>query len=1481
MDDATFSVALPFTFNFNGTAYTQAFISENGYISFGSTDPGTTTRSAISSTTANIEVAAGFSRDLGGVSASSNLRSQVLGSAPNRTYVIQWTAVANYLGSQSYNFQIILSEANGVASNQTVQIVYGTMTAASATTGQVGLRGLTNANYNNRTTTTNWAATTAGVTNADAVTVSPTVLPVSGATFTFTPPVPCVGTPTPGTPSATTFNACIGSTATIAVTGSSSGVSGLTYQWEKSADGTSGWTNVGAGTGATTTSYTTAGYSGIDSFYRMRVTCTPSSSSAVTVAVKLTGPATPVTQASNITFSGQTLTGLTVNWTNGSGNDRVVFMNSINTFTDPISPALPGTAATAWANAGQQLIYDGTATSVSVTALTSGTTYYFKVYETQKCTGAPNTYYYNAAAGTNNPLSGGPLTSLAYEITRSTGISYTSIAATGTNFTSWSSASSGDDNTSVTTPIGFNFTYMGQAVSSFKVCTNGWISLAPVTTTSTAYQNNLSGGNSASLQAVVAPFWDDLVVTGQAYANINNIKYLLSGTAPNRVLTVEWIGMETYNNPGPNLNFQVKLYETSNNIEFVYGTMTGFDGTSNYGYSYSVGMNSFSTSATLSTGEILAQQNFNTKIFAETNAVTTAVGANGLTVVPECNSKLLFTPGTYTAGSTIPAITNDEPAGAITLPVGVSVPTDFCGLYTSSGATASAGIATCNAGTPGTADDDVWFKFTIGSTSSTNITVRGSGGYDPVLQLFSDAGITSVACINANGSGLAENISQSLSAGTYYLRVYHSGTGSGTTPVNGTTTLTSAGYFYIGVYATPTPPVNDDPCGAVNLTVANTCTNYTDNTVTSTTSILSSTTTTSNGIAAPTCAGAGTSVNDVWFKFTATSANALISVTPVAGFDAAFQVDSIVSGTCGGNNLVLNPIVCVNAGTTGAVETTIFSNLVVGHIYYIRVYRHPSGTTGSPVSNSQFSVCVQVPIPVCTTNSSPANATTGVAIPAPLSWTSATYATSYDVYIGTTNPPVTLAGNSTTTSYNAASLLSSTLYYWYVVPKNADGSATGCSSSVTSFTTAAPPPIPSCTTNSSPASAATNIALAPTLSWASATNATNYDVYLGTTNPPTTLVGNSVTSSYSASGLTGNTLYYWYVVPKNITGSATGCSSNTTSFTTVPPPPANDNCATAIAIVQQAYSATPTFTVVNTSSATQSTNTSGCFSTSNDDDVWYSFVATATSVVLKVDSWADITGTSTFYWGVYSGTCASTTEVNCALGGTTNGETTVTGLTIGNTYFARVMTSSTGNAASFNFAVLQPAIVPVTFTSFKGEKVGSVNKLSWTTASEVNNTGFELQRSADGVNFNVLSFVASKASNGNSTQSLSYSFDDVRPLLSTGYYRLKQIDKDGKFNYSAVVTIKAGKAGDLIVGSIYPNPVVNNASLTISSTKHTTVDIVVLNTLGMRVAKQTTALSLGDNVQTIDASKLSKGLYYVQIITADGTSVNAGKFVKD
>ena len=113
MNNAVFSETLPFTFAYAGNNYTTIYLSENGFLSFGATSPAAATL-GISGVAAAIPTASPYSRDLGGKTGAS-LRSEVLGIAPNRIYVAQWTAMSNQGGTnQNYNFQVQLNETTGI-----------------------------------------------------------------------------------------------------------------------------------------------------------------------------------------------------------------------------------------------------------------------------------------------------------------------------------------------------------------------------------------------------------------------------------------------------------------------------------------------------------------------------------------------------------------------------------------------------------------------------------------------------------------------------------------------------------------------------------------------------------------------------------------------------------------------------------------------------------------------------------------------------------------------------------------------------------------------------------------------------------------------------------------------------------------------------------------------------------------------------------------------------------------------------------------------------------------------------------------------------------------------------------------------------------------------------------------------------------------------------------------------------------------------
>ena len=621
-----------------------------------------------------------------------------------------------------------------------------------------------------------------------------------------------------------------------------------------------------------------------------------------------------------------------------------------------------------------------------------------------------------------------------FDVTRSTGLSYSTVFPGGTNFT-WNTAASTpavngswltDENYTNAVTFPFPFTYRGSSITQFRAHVNGFVTLSNTAlTTASAFSDNLNG--TTNWHKVVAVFWEDIVTSGNSnvVGDLNNfIRYDITGVTPNRVLTVEWKNMETFSNAGPDLSFQIKFYETTNVIEYIYGKVQGFDGTQNFSYTYYVGNNAETVPVTPTVNDVQQQIIANTRSFSSTST--------GLVALPECFSNLTFTPNTYTPysppGSLIPV--NDEAAAAITLTSNPAPCTELCGTYYSSKNATASSTTVCG----GTADDDVWFKF-IPSVPDAVITVRSSGGYDAHVQLL-NAALSNVTCQNSTSAGLTEVINATgLTTNViYYIRVYHTGTGSGTT-----------GEFSLCVNDVVLPPQNDNPCTAFPLTINLTCLPYQDNNLPSRTAIIGATTTTSNGVVTPTCSGAGT-VKDVWFTAVApASGTANFDIIPVPVMNPAVQLYSITSGTCGSSDLILNPVGCINGAGSGAAEQAIATGLTPGSTYYIRVYHHPSGPGGTPVNNSQFSICVYTPVPACPATFTPANSASVCSSTTTLSWSAAVNATSYDVYFDAgAGPAVTLVSPGQLGLTYDAGVLSVGQYSWRIEAKNPNGT-TVCS----------------------------------------------------------------------------------------------------------------------------------------------------------------------------------------------------------------------------------------------------------------------------------------------------------------------------------------------------------------------------------------------------------------------------------------------------
>lgn len=213
----------------------------------------------------------------------------------------------------------------------------------------------------------------------------------------------CSGTPEAGAVSRSATSVCSGGAiAAISVTGVTTGVSGLQFQWEQSTDAGANYVNAVGGSGATTMSYTPPVFAGLNIQYRLKVTCSGSSLFDYSDVSTVTGPMAPTTQASAVTVASG-LTSATISWTNGNGNRRHVVVNTNNSFTDPVGTADVATANSTYTT-GEQIVYNGTGNSVTVTGLTNGT-YYVRVYENFRCSGTPNTNYYNVSTATDNPKS--------------------------------------------------------------------------------------------------------------------------------------------------------------------------------------------------------------------------------------------------------------------------------------------------------------------------------------------------------------------------------------------------------------------------------------------------------------------------------------------------------------------------------------------------------------------------------------------------------------------------------------------------------------------------------------------------------------------------------------------------------------------------------------------------------------------------------------------------------------------------------------------------------------------------------------------------------------------------------------------------------------------------------------------------------------------------------------------------------------------
>ncbi|MDX5394976.1 MAG: T9SS type A sorting domain-containing protein, partial [Hymenobacteraceae bacterium] len=177
--------------------------------------------------------------------------------------------------------------------------------------------------------------------------------------------------------------------------------------------------------------------------------------------------------------------------------------------------------------------------------------------------------------------------------------------------------------------------------------------------------------------------------------------------------------------------------------------------------------------------------------------------------------------------------------------------------------------------------------------------------------------------------------------------------------------------------------------------------------------------------------------------------------------------------------------------------------------------------------------------------------------------------------------------------------------------------------------------------------------------------------------------------------------------------------------------------------------------------------------------------------------------------------------------------------------------------------------LPVSLIAFTAKVAGTVVNLNWSTASEINNKHFVVERSQNGKEFVAVGTVKG---NGTTNQAHVYSFTDQEPLKGQSYYRLKQVDTDDKFEYSRVAAVKFMSEYSSL--QVYPNPAKQEVNLSFEAKENQFVQLQVLNMQGQQVLQLPFEATAGANELKLQLEKLTPGMYLINVTGSTFNSRN-------
>ena len=214
-----------------------------------------------------------------------------------------------------------------------------------------------------------------------------------------------------------------------------------------------------------------------------------------------------------------------------------------------------------------------------------------------------------------------------------------------------------------------------------------------------------------------------------------------------------------------------------------------------------------------------------------------------------------------------------------------------------------------------------------------------------------------------------------------------------------------------------------------------------------------------------------------------------------------------------------------------------------------------------------------------------------------------------------------------------------------------------------------------------------------------------------------------------------------------------------------------------------------------------------------------------------------------------------------------------------NYYFEIGGNDYTGNMSSIATSVP----IPLELIGFEGIEKDNAAHLTWRTASEINVSHFEVERSADAQNWTTVAKVPPFSSRNPTSQSpnpLSFSRntegayfltdDKAFAQSNTVLYRLKMVDNDGSFTYSKVITVQQQRTGGFSRLKLYPNPTQNALNLTIDAPNAAIQTVDIIDVVGKVWQHKTLNLLRGQNQDVLDVQSLPTGVYFLQMVDNKG-----------